>query len=64
MVFNAVFVIIFVISRQPSAPIHAFLDILQYSFQATGSFPIVETTDSGERGMNHVAMATINPRKE
>ena len=25
---------------------------------------IVETTDSGERGMNPVAMTTTNPRKE
>ena len=25
---------------------------------------IVETTDSGERGMNPVAMTVINPRKE
>ena len=25
---------------------------------------IVETTDSGERGMNPVAMTIINPRKE
>ena len=25
---------------------------------------IVETTDSGERGMNPVAMSIINPRKE
>ena len=51
-----------------SAPIHvswSFLDqySAQYSFQATG-LTIVETTDSGERGMNPVAMTIINPQKE
>ena len=36
----------------------------QYSSQAAGCLTVVETTDSGERGMNPVAMTIINPRKE
>ena len=53
-----------------SAPIYAFLEFLKPVLR-TIFFPshwllshilIVETTDSGERGMNPVAM--INPKKE
>ena len=55
-----------------SAPIHAFLEFFnqlsaQYSFKATGCFShttIFEIMDSGERGMNPVAITIINPRKE
>ena len=72
MVFNAVFNSISVISRQP---VHISMlsrssfnqHSAQYCFQATGCFfqiTIVETMDSGERGMNPVAMTIINPRKE
>ena len=39
-----------------SAPMYAFLELL---FHIT----IVETTDSGERGMNPVAITIISPRK-
>ena len=55
-----------------SALIHAFLEFFQPVLN-TIIFPshwllshvtIVETTDSGERGMNPVAMTIINPRKE
>ena len=55
-----------------SAPSHAFLEFFQPVLRIT-FFPshwliphitIVETTDSGERGMNPVAMTTINPQKE
>ena len=70
MVFNAVFNSISVISRWP---VH--LSMLswnsfnrysrQYSFRWLLSHVIiVETTDSGERGMNPVAMTIINPREE
>ena len=52
--------------------IHAFLEFFQ-PVLSTIFFPshwllslitIVETNDSGERGMNPVAMTIINPRKE
>ena len=72
MRFNAVFNVLSIISRRP---VH--LSMLswssfnqysaQYSFQATGSFSnitFVETTNSGERGMNPVAMTIINPCKK
>ena len=37
----------------------------QYSFHwLLSHITIVDTTDSGERGMNPVAMTIINPRKE
>ena len=55
-----------------SAPIHAFLEfflpVLRTIFFPSrwllSHITIVETTDSGERGMNPVAMTIINPRKE
>ena len=55
-----------------SAPTHAFLKFFKLVLR-TIFFPsnwllshiiIVETTDSGERGMNPVAMTIINPWKE
>ena len=55
-----------------SAPIHALLELFQPVLR-TIFFPshwllshitIVETTDSGERGMNPVAMTIINPQKK
>ena len=67
--FNAVFNSILVISRWP---VH--LSMLswrsfnkysaQFSFLTTGCLTIVETTVSGEREMNPVAMTIINYRKE
>ena len=65
---NAVFNSISVISRWP---VH--LSMLSWSYSNTLFFPshwllshitIFETRDSGERGMNPVAMTIINPRKE
>ena len=62
MVFNAVFN-----SISASAPMHAFLELFQVVLR-TIFFPsywllfhltIFETTDSGERGMNPVAMTSI-----
>ena len=55
-----------------SAPIHAFLEfflpVLRTMFLASrwllSHITIVETTESGERGMNPVTMTIINPRKE
>ena len=55
-----------------SAPIHAFLEFLLPvphiiffpSHLLLFHITIVETTDSGERGMNHVEMTIINPRDE
>ena len=56
-----------------SPPIHAFLEFFfnrhsaQYSFPSHWLLPhitIVETMDSGERGMKPVAMTIINPQKE
>ena len=63
MVFNAVF---------NSAPIHAFLVFFQpvlrtiffSSHWLLSHIAIVQTMDSGFRGMNLVAMTIINPRKE
>ena len=55
-----------------SAPIHAYLEFF-YPVLPTILFPrhwllshitIVETTDSGEKGMNPVAMTIIIPQKE
>ena len=54
------------------APIHAFLEfftpLLRTIFFPSHWLPfhitIVETTDSGARGMNPVAITIINPRKE
>ena len=69
MVFNAVFYSISVIPRRP-----VNLSMLSWSFfnqynilsKPPAVFPYkhCQTTDSGERGMNPVAMTIINPRKE
>ena len=70
MVFNAVINSISDIVRRS---VHLFMlswsSFNQYSaqdsFQATVShITVVETTDSGERGMNPVIMTIINPRKK
>ena len=71
MVFNAIFNSISVIPWRPLclcmlSRYYFNQYSTQYSFQATGCFPhltIVETTDSGQRKMNPVAMTIINPRK-
>ena len=55
-----------------SAPIHAFPEFFQPilhtiffpSHWLLSQITIVETTRSGERGMNPVAMTIINPQKE
>ena len=55
-----------------SAPIHAFLEFFEPvlctiffpSHRLFSHLKIVERMDSGERGMNFVAMTIINPRKE
>ena len=72
MVFNAVFISISVISwRQVDLSMLSMNSFnqysAQYSFEVTDCFShitIVETTDSGEGGMNPVAMTIINPRIE
>ena len=72
MMFNVVFNSILVISWRP---VHLSMRSwssfnqysAQYSFQANWlRFPLnhCKTTDSGERGMNPVAMAIIDPQKE
>ena len=72
MVFNAVFNSISVISLRPVRLSMLFRSSFnqysaQYSFQATGCFfhiTIVETVDTGEKGISPVAMTITNPRKE
>ena len=68
MVFNAIFNSILVISPQP---VHlsmlswsSFNHILSKPLAAFQHITIVETTDSGERGMDAVTMTFINPQKE
>ena len=72
MVLNGVFNSIFNNITAASVLIHAFLDFFQPVI-CTKLFPshwllshitIVETTNGGERGINPVAMTTINPCKE
>ena len=67
LVFNA-FQHHFTSVTAAKASIHSFLSSLnqysaQYSFEATGCFPTYhcQTMDSGERGMNPIAMTIINP---
>ena len=68
MMFNDVFSYI----AASSAPIHSFLEfflpvlrtIFFQSYWLLSHIAIVETTDSGERGIDPVAMTIINPRKE
>ena len=72
MVFNAVFQQYFSYIAAASAPIHAFMDffkpvlrkILFPSLWLLSRITIVEKMDSGERGINLVAMTIIDPRKE
>ena len=54
-----------------SEPVHAFLEFLPVlrtiffsNHWLLSHITIVETTDSGERGTNHVAITFINPVKE
>ena len=70
MVFNAVFNSISAISQRP---VHVSMlswnsfnqYSAQYSFWLLSHITVLETTmDSGERGMNPVAMTIINHRKE
>ena len=71
MVFNTVFNSISVISQLPvHLPVlfRSSLLVLRTIFclghWMLSHVTIVETMDSGERGMNPVAMTIINPRKE
>ena len=61
VVFNAIFNGISVISQRP---VH--LSMLSWSsfLISTPTIFFLETTDSCQRGMNHVAMTIINPRRE
>ena len=74
MLFNAVFNSISVRSRRPvhlsilSWSLEFFSPVLGTIFLPShwllSHLTIVETTDSGDTGMNPVAMTIINPRKE
>ena len=49
------------------APIYAVLEFLSpvlHTIFFPSHITIVKTMDSGERGMNHVAMTIINPQKK
>ena len=70
MVLSTVFSLILAVLRQAHlymlswSAFHQYFT--QYSFQATGCFPttIVEKMDSGERGINLIAMIIVRPWRE
>ena len=67
MVFNAVFNSISVISRRPlHVPMLSLSSFKQYYIlsKPLAAFQHNETMDSGERGINPVAMTIIDPLKE
>ena len=72
MVFNAVFITVFQLYHGsqctnpwfPSVLLTCTLHNILFKPLVLSHITMVETTDSGERGMNPVAMTIINPRKE